>query len=152
MLVLFKDHCSLGYLSKSRLLAGQDTTSDRFFLGHGEEILLHTLTCNYIVKTGFRTTTTHLMDPLTYTYHIHIPHTLWTHSYSPYFESKVPFWRERNFKVKRGPSSWIPTFFSLLKIYLQRQKLNSWVHSNSFSMAKLTGLVTSDEVHTDKKV
>lgn len=36
---------------------------------------------------------------------VSISRGLWTHSYSPYLESKVPFCRDRNFKVKRGPSS-----------------------------------------------
>lgn len=45
-----------------------------------------------------------------------------THSYSPYFESNVPFCRDRSLRVKRGPSSWIPTFFSFLKMYLWNLK------------------------------
>lgn len=48
--------------------------------------------------------------------------TFRTHSYSPNFESKVPFCRDRSLSVKRGPSSWMPTFFSFLKIYLHRCK------------------------------
>lgn len=44
--------------------------------------------------------------------------TFSTHSYSPNLESKVPFCSERSLSVKRGPSSWIPTFFSFLKMYL----------------------------------
>lgn len=47
--------------------------------------------------------------------------TFSTHSYSPNLESKVPFCSERSLSVKRGPSSWIPTFFSFLKIYLNRE-------------------------------
>lgn len=31
----------------------------------------------------------------------------------------MPFCRERSLRVKRGPSSWMPTFFSFLKMYLQ---------------------------------
>lgn len=46
--------------------------------------------------------------------------TFITHSYSPYFESNVPFCRDRSLRVKRGPSSWIPTFFSFLKMYLSQ--------------------------------
>lgn len=47
--------------------------------------------------------------------------TFSTHSYSPYLESKVPFCSERSLSVKRGPSSWMPTFFSFLKMYLNRR-------------------------------
>ena len=40
--------------------------------------------------------------------------------YSPYFESNVPFWSDLSFRVSLGPSSWIPTFFASLKMYLQK--------------------------------
>lgn len=56
---------------------------------------------------------------ITENYFIHILDlTLWTHSYSPNLESKVPFCRERSLRVNLGPSSWMPTFFSFLKMYL----------------------------------
>ena len=48
----------------------------------------------------------------------YLTQTLCIHSYSPYFVLKVPFCIERNFKVKRGPISWRPTFFLFLNIYL----------------------------------
>lgn len=51
----------------------------------------------------------------------HLWLTFSTHSYSPNLESKVPFCSERSLSVKRGPSSWIPTFFSFLKMYLNRR-------------------------------
>ena len=31
--------------------------------------------------------------------------TLWTHTYSPYLESNVPFWSDLSFRVSLGPSS-----------------------------------------------
>jgi len=37
---------------------------------------------------------------------------LCTHSYSPNFESNVPFCTERSFRVNRGPSSCRPTFLA----------------------------------------
>lgn len=51
--------------------------------------------------------------------------TFSTHSYSPNLESKVPFCSERSLSVKRGPSSWIPAFFSFLKMYLNRTLCNA---------------------------
>ena len=37
-------------------------------------------------------------------------------------ESNVPFWSDLSFRVSLGPSSWIPTFFASLKMYLQESR------------------------------
>ena len=39
--------------------------------------------------------------------------------YSPYLELKVPFCSDLSFSVSLGPSSWMPTFWASLKMYLR---------------------------------
>lgn len=77
--------------------------------------------------------------------------TFRTHSYSPNFESNVPFCRERSLRVKRGPSSWIPTFFSFLKMYLERAKtMFTGLHKFKTTLPeqplKSEGLITKHQV------
>ena len=66
-------------------------------------------------------------------YHYVKKNTLWTHSYSPYFESKVPFWSDLSFNVNLGPSSCKPHLFSLRNSYLQ--------HYSVLDMVKVINLI-----------
>ena len=63
-----------------------------------------------------------------------------THSYSPNFESNVPFCSDRSLSVKRGPSSCSPTLSAFLNIYLRARSMGAPIQWCGGGGSQQTGL------------